>query len=339
MVIRELAMPFQVSWDIVHRCNLRCRHCYFTAEQLSDPAALSRADALDFVRYLGEKKVFHLSLAGGEPLLCPHLEEVIAEATRQKIVVALSTNAILLTAERARLLRSAGLKSLQISFDGPDAPTNDLVRGRGSFEETLRGFRIAVASGFDVLIAIVLMQTNRHSVTQVFEFAYSEGATGVKVQTLIESGLGALNYANLSIPEPELVELIQKLWSIKASWTKKLKLILPLVPNIQFTPQEAPEYYYQDRSCHGCQPGLSTIRVSNAGNVRACGAQVSGDGDIGNILTIPLQQIWKESQELVRWRNEATLRSGSSATACGSICGKGCRSSSAPAFAKNAIRG
>jgi len=118
---------------------------------------LSRTDALDFVRYLGEKKVFHLSLAGGEPLLCPLLEEVIAEATSQRIAVALSTNAMLLTPERARCLRSADLKSLQISFDGPDAPTNDLVQGTGAFTKTLHGFRIAIANGFEVLIPMVLI--------------------------------------------------------------------------------------------------------------------------------------------------------------------------------------
>ena len=36
MRLKVLSMPFQVGWDIVHQCNLRCRHCYLDQQQLSD---------------------------------------------------------------------------------------------------------------------------------------------------------------------------------------------------------------------------------------------------------------------------------------------------------------
>lgn len=77
---KNFAMPFQVGWDIVHHCNYRCKHCYFSSAQLSDPTALPRERALAFVDELVAGKVFHLSLAGGEPLLYPHLVEVVERA-------------------------------------------------------------------------------------------------------------------------------------------------------------------------------------------------------------------------------------------------------------------
>src|SRR5262245_50698226 len=115
---KPFAMPFQVGWDIVHACNLRCKHCYFDALQLSDERQLSRRDALEFVQYLGRTGVFHLSIAGGEPLLLPYLPEIVGAARASGMLVAISTNALLLDREMARRLKIAGVGALQISVDG-----------------------------------------------------------------------------------------------------------------------------------------------------------------------------------------------------------------------------
>lgn len=45
------------------------------------------------------------------------------------------------------------------------------------------------------------------------------------------------------------------------------------------------------------QPGLSTIRSNNSG-VRAFGTQVGDGNTAGNVLRTPLQDIWRESNEL-----------------------------------------
>jgi len=81
--MKTLKMPFQIGWDITHNCNLRCKHCFFTAEQLSDKSSFTKEEAVSFVEYLAKKKVFHLSLAGGEPLLYPHLIDVIENSHKK----------------------------------------------------------------------------------------------------------------------------------------------------------------------------------------------------------------------------------------------------------------
>jgi MoaA/NifB/PqqE/SkfB family radical SAM enzyme len=58
-----------------------------------------------------------VTLSGGEPLLHPDLDEIIAHIRRRGIIAGLITNGYLLTAARIHRLNRAGLDHLQISID------------------------------------------------------------------------------------------------------------------------------------------------------------------------------------------------------------------------------
>ena len=58
-----------------------------------------------------------ITLSGGEPLLHPELDEIIAAMRRRGVMAAMITNGYLLTPERVRRLNRAGLDRLQISID------------------------------------------------------------------------------------------------------------------------------------------------------------------------------------------------------------------------------
>lgn len=331
--MKSLSMPFQVGWDIVHLCNFRCKHCYFSNEQLGDANWLTREQALDFVDHLVEHKVFHLSIAGGEPLLYPYIVEVVERASRGGMLVAMSTNAAKLDSSLANDLSEAGLKSLQISLEGSTAEINDSIRGAGRYAQTMQGIEVALQIGFTVFFAVVLTQQNRRDIFDYLQMAQQLGVRGVKIQTLIDSGLGHANREDIEIPELELRELLKELWEYKARIKGDLEVLLPLIPEAKEIAEAEGEYWNKDSSCLGCQPGLSTIRVNAFGDVRACGGFVNSE-PVGNILNRPLKDIWLESQEIARWRNESQVTNGTSNSSCGSICGKGCRSTTAPSFAK-----
>jgi MoaA/NifB/PqqE/SkfB family radical SAM enzyme len=58
-----------------------------------------------------------VTLSGGEPLLHPDLDEIIAHLRTYPIIVGMITNGYLLTADRIQRLNHAGLDHLQISID------------------------------------------------------------------------------------------------------------------------------------------------------------------------------------------------------------------------------
>jgi MoaA/NifB/PqqE/SkfB family radical SAM enzyme len=98
----------------IRRCNLACKYCN-EYDDFSKPIALETMKSrIDDLARLGTNIV---TLSGGEPLLHPELDEIIAHMRTYPIIVGMITNGYLLTAERIQRLNRAGLDHLQISID------------------------------------------------------------------------------------------------------------------------------------------------------------------------------------------------------------------------------
>jgi MoaA/NifB/PqqE/SkfB family radical SAM enzyme len=69
---------------------------------------------LDLLAELGTTII---TISGGEPLLHPELDQIVAHIRRQRMIAGMITNGYLLTAERIKRLNRAGLDHLQISID------------------------------------------------------------------------------------------------------------------------------------------------------------------------------------------------------------------------------
>ncbi len=98
----------------IRRCNLACTYCN-EYDNFSKPVALSTM--LDRIERLGNLKTGVITLSGGEPLLHPELDEIIAGIRKHATLAGMITNGYLLTADRVRRLNDAGLDYLQISID------------------------------------------------------------------------------------------------------------------------------------------------------------------------------------------------------------------------------
>ncbi len=72
----------------------------------------------------------------GEPLLHPRLADMIRFARRYGIAVSISTNATILTEEKARALIGSGLSEIYLCLDGTTAATYEAIRRRADFEVT-----------------------------------------------------------------------------------------------------------------------------------------------------------------------------------------------------------
>jgi MoaA/NifB/PqqE/SkfB family radical SAM enzyme len=98
----------------IRRCNLACKYCN-EYDDYSKPVALDiMKSRIDHLARLGTNIV---TLSGGEPVLHPELDEIIAHMRTYPMIVGMITNGYLLTADRIQRLNRAGLDHLQISID------------------------------------------------------------------------------------------------------------------------------------------------------------------------------------------------------------------------------
>ena len=98
----------------IRRCNLACAYCN-EYDDFSKPVALDIMHRrLDRLAELGTTII---TLSGGEPLLHPELDDIVARIRRHGVMAGMITNGYLLTADRIKRLNQAGLEHLQISID------------------------------------------------------------------------------------------------------------------------------------------------------------------------------------------------------------------------------
>jgi MoaA/NifB/PqqE/SkfB family radical SAM enzyme len=98
----------------MRRCNLACTYCNEYDDSSKPVAIETMYERLDRLADLGTTVI---TISGGEPLLHPDLDLIIARVRERGMMAGMITNGYLLTAERIKRLNRAGLDHLQISID------------------------------------------------------------------------------------------------------------------------------------------------------------------------------------------------------------------------------
>ncbi len=106
--------PLLVHIIPTRRCNLSCTYCN-EFDDFSDPVPTE--EMFRRIDLLGAMGTSIITISGGEPLLHPDLDAIVARIRKNGIIAGMITNGYLLVAERIERLNRAGLEYLQISID------------------------------------------------------------------------------------------------------------------------------------------------------------------------------------------------------------------------------
>ena len=132
---RIAAFPVVLQIEITNRCNLECIMC--PRQGITRP--VGDMDPALFYKIIDEAvgkveiAILHLL---GEPMLNPHLYEMIDYCCKAGIRTVLSTNATLLTEENAWRLRRSKLDVLILSLDGFYPEAYEIIRRNASYQKT-----------------------------------------------------------------------------------------------------------------------------------------------------------------------------------------------------------
>lgn len=211
----EVLQPEYLSelWlHLTNACNLSCAHCLVD----SSPTGIKGAEtefwhqAIDQGFSLGVTRFY---ITGGEPFLRPDIFDII-DFILPRAELTILTNAILLQGRRLRQLSryNPSRLSLQISLDGPQAETNDLIRGRGSFDATVRGIKEAIGIGFSPTLTTVVTNTN---ISLLPEMAGLASSFGIKKIHLLLSHHRGRAIGSQGLASPSNSELLSAFKKIK----------------------------------------------------------------------------------------------------------------------------
>jgi radical SAM enzyme (rSAM/lipoprotein system) len=136
-------------FEITQRCNLKCRHCGSdcTADAgVPDLPAETILAVLEGVRRRHDPSRITVAITGGEPLLYPGFFELGRAITDLGFPWGMVTNGWAWSPETVESARAAGMRTITVSLDGPEAE-HDWLRGRkGSFRKAAQTLRLLAAA-------------------------------------------------------------------------------------------------------------------------------------------------------------------------------------------------
>jgi hopanoid biosynthesis associated radical SAM protein HpnH len=129
------------------RCNLACAGCgkiQYPAQILRKHLTVERC--LEAVDECGAPMV---SIPGGEPLMYPEIDRLVALLVKRKKYIYLCTNAILLK-EKLHLFTPSPYLSFSVHMDGVREDHDEAVCRDGVYDQAVLGIKAALARGFRV---------------------------------------------------------------------------------------------------------------------------------------------------------------------------------------------
>jgi MoaA/NifB/PqqE/SkfB family radical SAM enzyme len=137
--------PLVAELFLTDNCNLRCTSC--GCWTTNTKGELSTDEWRDVLRQLVALRIHKVNFTGGEPLIRPDAIGLMAYARDAGVRhLHLNSNGIRLTPDVQDQVLAAGVRSFNVSVDGPTALVHDRIRGRlGAFETTTRHLRQLIA--------------------------------------------------------------------------------------------------------------------------------------------------------------------------------------------------
>jgi hopanoid biosynthesis associated radical SAM protein HpnH len=178
---RRKRYPLVLMLEPLFRCNLACAGC----GKIQYPAHILKKDmplesALAAVDECGAPMV---SIPGGEPLLYPHIKELVAELVRRRKYVYLCTNALLLKEKlEAGWFKPSKYLTFSVHMDGQEEHHDFAVCREGTYEKAAEGIRLAVQMRFRVTTNTTLFEgADPNSVREFFDEMMDLGVEGMMV--------------------------------------------------------------------------------------------------------------------------------------------------------------
>jgi MoaA/NifB/PqqE/SkfB family radical SAM enzyme len=174
-------VPLSVLFEVTHRCNLGCQHCYLTEGPVGRPRPTREELTFEEVRrVLGELAgagTLFLTLTGGEVFLRRDFLDIVAAARDLGFSVTVFTTGTLLTPQSARALAALHPLSVEISVYSVRPEVHDRVTNiPGSHARSLAALRLLREAGVTILIKSPLMSITSGEYRDLLGLAESLGA-------------------------------------------------------------------------------------------------------------------------------------------------------------------
>lgn len=294
--------PIKLQWKITPECNLKCKHCYLGDLSIKK---MPDKDLIAIAEKIGSSKVMEVTITGGEALTVACLPEMLERILTKDIKVHIFTNGILLESflDKIPNYKYKNSLSFEVSVDG-SKNDHDRIRGKGTYDKTMKGIMKAIELGYEVTTNTVLSRLNQNSVPDLFLFLKALGLKNIQISNLIDTGRAD---ASMKLSQQEHEEFLKKMKHIIANSGGSEKLLYASQANSIIYSSNGNQDIVLGKEKWHCGAGIGRATIDYKGNIYCC--PFWQKSCLGNILKDTLNHIWKSRNKYLFLKELATLNS------------------------------
>jgi hopanoid biosynthesis associated radical SAM protein HpnH len=171
--------PLTMILEPLEKCNLACEGCGRIREYESVKDRMMAVE--DCLAAVEECRAPVVSISGGEPLLHPHIDEIVAGVVSQRRFVYLCTNGLLMK-QALKVLRPSRYFAFVVHLDGLRETHDRAVARRGVYDVAIGAIQMARREGFRVCTNTTLYKgTHAQEFHELFALLNGMGVEGIMV--------------------------------------------------------------------------------------------------------------------------------------------------------------
>ncbi len=196
-----------IFFHLLTGCNLSCSHCYINYEQHGTETVSLDTMEKWLTLFYEPTKDTNVIFLGGEPTMHKDLARGVKFAKELGYAtVTIDTNGYVFHDILDKIEPSEAV--ISFSLDGPDAQTNDPIRGKGVFATCTANIRKAVNMGFDVSLIYTVSSMNLGHLERMPALLEELGVKRFFIQVIGIRGKSATTAETLQLTPDEWLTII-----------------------------------------------------------------------------------------------------------------------------------
>lgn len=262
----------RVLWEITNTCNYHCSYCIFSSETIKYENELMTDEVKRTIKELKENNFTYIKFTGGEPFTRKDMTEILKYAKELGFDMDISTNASLITEKIAKELKDINFLMVHVSLDGVDKNLHEFVRGKDTFERTLRGIKYLTQNDIYTRIGTVIYKQNEDRLEDIVKLAIELKANEI-IFSFMEA-VGRLEGDDTIISKKTIGAVSNEIDKLALKYGKQIQVKYSFTENKVCKSEE-------------CCPAVKKfLYINNLGQVSPCTWVVANNSEYQSKLTL-----------------------------------------------------
>lgn len=296
-VLRSLFLEMTLA------CNEHCIHCGSNCGdvqmegQLSDYELIQTLIKLKRELYRQKKPLPFLDVTGGEPLLRPHMIELMKTIHELGYNWGMTSNGVLITPEVARALKDAGMYSIGLSLDGLRESHEWFRQTKGSYDKVLAALDALIEADIKkVMVTTVVHPRNIDELDAIHDVVAKHNCKMWRIINVEPIGR-ALTNPDLKLSSLDYKRIINYIIDHQ---DEEMEILYSCNHYLGLERERKTRNWY-----YFCRAGLQVASIQYNGDITAClDIERRPELVFGNVRTDSLLSVWEKGFGIFREHKE-----------------------------------